>query len=135
MGGLALGVLGACTPMLMPGYRSLHEVDGEVVHSYPPPPSAYEAYLRARLAMEREPPQLEVAQHYIRRAIKADSRDPHLWATRAEIEEGLGKIDQAKASAQRALALRPGYPPAQRVLSRLEGGPVSAKAGAAMLRP
>ena len=113
-------------PIFAPSYRSLHEVDGQVVQSAPPPPVAYESYLRARLAMDRDPPQLEAAQQHIRRALKADPRDPHLWATRAEIEEQRGQIEQAMQSAQRALALRPGYPPAQRVLSRLQGGTVGA---------
>lgn len=126
VGWAALSILAGCMPMMAPGYRSLHEVDGEVVHSSPPSPAAYESYLRARLALEREPPQLDLAQHYIRRALKSDPRDPHLWSTRAEIEERQGQAEQARVSAQRALTLRPGYAPAQRVLARLDGGAVSA---------
>lgn len=129
--GLALGALGGCMPMMAPSYRSLHEVDGELVQSVPPSPAAYEAYLRARLALDRDPPQPELAQRYIRRALKADPRDPHLWATRAEIEEQLGQIERAKESARRALVLRPGYPPAQRVLTRLEGGAAGASTASA----
>lgn len=112
-----------------PSYRALHEVDGEVVHSHPPPPAAYESYLRARIALDRDPPQLDEARVYIARALRADPRDPHLWATRAEIEEQSGQTESALASAQHALALRPGYPPAEQVLARLQGGAASASTG------
>ena len=105
-----------------PEYRSLHVVDGEVVSSPPPSPSAYEAYLRARLAFEQDPPNLDEARFYIGEAIDFDPRDPHLWATRAEIEERAGKDAEAAASARRALAIRPGYPLAEQVLARVEGG-------------
>lgn len=107
---------------LGPGYRSLHVVDGQVVSSPPPAPSAYEAYLRARLAFEHEPPQLDEARFYIGEAIDFDPRDPQLWATRAEIEERAGKRAEAAAAARRALAIRPGYPLAEQVLARVEGG-------------
>lgn len=125
-----LGLMSACMPM-GPGYRSMHEVDGAVVHSSPPPPVAYEWYLRARLALELEPPRLDDARDAIQRAIRIDPRDPHLWATRAEIEERSGQTDQARASARRALSIRPGYAPAQRVLTRLESGaPMSSRTDA-----
>ncbi|MCX4239536.1 hypothetical protein OEB96_02835 [Paraliomyxa miuraensis] len=116
---VALALLGACYPVGL-GYRSLHEVDGEVVSSRPPPPSAYEAYLRARLALEQEPPALDDARFYIGHALEMDPGDPHLWATHAEIEERAGRVDEAMASARHALELRPGYPPAERVLTRLQ---------------
>ncbi len=103
------------------GYRSLHEVDGQVVQSPPPPPSAYDAYLRARLAMEQEPPQLDAARYHIGRALAVDPRDPHLWSTRAEIEERAGQREAAVEAARRALVLRPGYPLAEEVLARLQG--------------
>jgi hypothetical protein len=124
-----LVVLGGCYPVGT-GYRSLHVVDGEVVQSPPPPPSAYEAYLRARVALEQEPPQLSEARYFIARALQMDPRDPHLWATQAEIEERAGQVEQAAVSARRALAIRPGYPPAQQVLARLEGGSPGAAATA-----
>lgn len=119
-----LAALGGCRgTMLGPGqgYRSLHVVDGQVVSSPPPAPSAYEAYLRARLAFEHEPPQLVEARFYIEEAIRFDPRDPHLWATRAEIEERAGKPMEAAAAARKALAFRPGYPLAEQVLARVEG--------------
>jgi tetratricopeptide (TPR) repeat protein len=120
---LAVAVLGGCYGSMMgPGYRSLHVVEGQVVSSSPPSPSAYEAYLRARLAFEHEPPKLEEARFYIAEAIGFDPRDPQLWATRAEIEERAGKKAEAAAAARRALAIRPGYPLAEQVLARVEGG-------------
>jgi tetratricopeptide (TPR) repeat protein len=120
---LAITVLGGCYGSMMgPGYRSLHVVEGEVVSSPPPSPSAYEAYLRARLAFEHEPPMLEDARFYIDEAIRFDPRDPQLWATRAEIEERAGQKAEAAAAARRALAIRPGYPLAEQVLARVEGG-------------
>jgi len=119
--------LAACGPG--PGYRTLHEVDGEVVSSPPPPPAAYEAYLRARLALEHDPPRLDLAQQSIERAIRFDPRDPQLWATRAEIEEQAGQPEHAASSARHALELRPGYRLAQEVLARIEGGGTSAATG------
>lgn len=104
------------------GWRSQHVVDGQVVSSPPPPPSVYEVYLRARLAFECEPPALDEARFYIEHALQLDPQDPHLWATRAEIEEHAGDKAQAAASARRALAIRPGYPLAEEVLARVEGG-------------
>jgi len=120
-----------------PEYRSLHEVDGQLVRSPAPPPSAYEAYLRARLALEREPPQVDEARYYLGFALQLDPRDPHLWATQAELEEQAGQVERASAAARRALAIRPGYPPAQEVLSRLEqqGSAATASAATAPRRP
>ncbi|MEM7154202.1 MAG: hypothetical protein AAF799_15255 [Myxococcota bacterium] len=128
---LGLGLLG-CGPG--PSTRSLHEVDGQVVASSPPPPVAYEEYLKARLALERDPPQLEEARRSIERALRYDPRDPHLWATHAEIEARAGERERAEASARKALAIRPGYPPAERVLAELSGGS-GASAGEAAVQP
>ncbi|MEX1369260.1 MAG: hypothetical protein AB1Z98_39390 [Nannocystaceae bacterium] len=117
---VALGSGGlACA--VSPNERTLHEVDGQVVSSPPPSPAAYEAYLRARLALDRDPPQLEDAQRYIERAIRFDPREPHLWTTRAEIEERAGEPGKAAVSARRALAISPGYGPAEQVLARVQG--------------
>lgn len=117
---LVFVALGGCYAV-GPGYRSLHVVDGQVVTSPPPSPSAYEAYLRARLAFEQEPPRFVEARFYIAEAIRFDARDPHLWATRAEIEERAGQKADAAAAARRALAIRPGYALAEQVLARVEG--------------
>lgn len=136
---IAVASLLGCAATIGPNERTLHEVDGRLVSSSPPPPAAYEAYLRARLALDRDPPQLPEAQRWIERAIRFDPRDPQLWATRAEVEERAGQSDRAAASARRALAIRPGYPPAQEVLSRVEGRAVvegaSADAGTPAPQP
>lgn len=105
-----------------PGYRSLHEVDGEVVYSPPVASGAYAAYLRARLALEASPPRLDEAQRSIEHALRFDPRDPHLWTTRARIAALAGDTDGAVESATRALTLRPGYPPAQSVMAELDRG-------------
>ncbi|MBL4684445.1 MAG: tetratricopeptide repeat protein [Nannocystaceae bacterium] len=126
---LAIAVLSlaACGPM-GPSARSLHVVEGELVHSRPPAPHAYESYLRARLALDATPPDPDAALSYLRRAQRSDPRDPHLWATRAEAEALKGDFEGARTSARRALALSPGYPPAQRVLATIDGGARSAEA-------
>lgn len=108
--------------------RTLHYVDGELVSSHPVSPRGYEAYLRARLALESDPPQLEHAAAMIDIAIQLDPHEPHLWLTQAEVEERSGDIDAALASVKHALELRPKYAPAQRMLVRL-GGEGVASAG------
>ncbi len=105
-----------------PHPRALHQVDGDVVYSPPPSSAAYEAYLRARLALSAEPAQLDVAQTEIGVALRYDPRDPHLWTTRAEIAALAGDDDGAVSAAERALSLQPGYPPAAAVLAELRGG-------------
>lgn len=118
--GLAMIVaLGGCY-MGVPGYRDLHQVEGQTVRSPPPPRSAYEEYMRARIALEREPPQLDLAAEHIDAALRIDPDDPHLWATRAEIEAAAGKRDAATKSANKALSIAPGYPPAEAVLAKLD---------------
>lgn len=111
-----------------PGDHALHVVDGKVVHSPPPPSSAYTAYLRARLALDADPPRLDEAQVEIDRALRADPRDPQLWTVRAEIAARMGDGRAATAAIDRAFALRPGYPPAERLQARLGAGAASADA-------
>lgn len=125
--------LGGCGPG--PSTRTLHEVDGKTVASSPPPPVAYEEYLKARLALQSDPPQLEAARHAIERALRYDPRDPHLWATRAEIEALAGQTERAEESARKALSLRPGYPPAERVLAGLSKGTSSGVSSEASVQP
>ncbi len=130
---LGLGVLlamvsastAACTPTGTSA-RSLHYVDDELVYSNPPSALAYEAYLRSRLALSSDPPQLDQARAEIEVALHFDRRAAHLWATRAEIAALQGEDDVAVSSAQRALVLRPGYEPAQAVLASVRGGPKAA---------
>lgn len=104
-----------------PSYRALHLLHGEEVYSRPVAGYAYEAYLRARLALEEEPPRLAEAQAYIETALQYDPRDPHLWTTQAEIAARSGDAGQALSAADRALRLSPGYPPAAAVVARIEG--------------
>lgn len=119
---LASVVLGAGCAANGPHPRALHYVDDDLVYSRPASSASYEAYLRARLALSVEPPHLDVAQSEIELALRYDGRDPHLWTTQAEIASKAGDDAKAMAAAKRALTLRPGYPPAQRVLAKLRGG-------------
>lgn len=113
----ALLALTACASQ--PDSRTLHVVDGELVQSDAPPPAAYEMYLRARLALDNDPPDLEAALGFIDRAILFDPQSPQLWVTRAEVREQLGDKEDARASLARALELDPGYEPAREMLGRL----------------
>lgn len=122
---LALAGLGACATSGASA-RSLHYVDETLVYSNPPSALAYEAYLRARVELSAEPPRLEQARSEIEVALHYDRRAPHLWSTRAEIAALQGDDDAAVTSAERALALRPGYAPAQAVLASVRGGPRAA---------
>ena len=120
---LAAGSLGLFTMACAagaPSTRSLHYMDGELVHSRPPHARAYEAYLRARLALESEPPRVDEALELIGIAIRYEPREPQLWTTRAEIEAEAGDFDRALTSARRALELRPGYEPAQHLIVTLD---------------
>ena len=111
-----------------PHPRTLHEVDGNVVYSRPVSSAGYEAYLRARIALSTEPPQLDVAQREIDVALRYDPREPQLWTTQAEVAAKAGDERGAMKAIRRALALKPSYPPAVRVLAQLEGGAASASA-------
>lgn len=108
--------------------RTLHYIGDDLVSSRPVSPGGYEAYLRARLALEHDPPALDEAQTYIDVALRLDPHEPHLWTTRAEIAQRAGDLDAALVSVRRALELRPDYAPAQSLLVRLEGGEVAAAA-------
>jgi Tfp pilus assembly protein PilF len=79
------------------------------------------------LALSVEPPHLDVAQSEIELALKYDPRDPHLWTTQSEIAWKSGDDERAMAAVQRALSLRPGYPPAERMMANLRGGERSVK--------
>jgi Flp pilus assembly protein TadD len=104
--------------------RGLHYVtdaDGkqQLVHSPPPSPAAYEAYLRARLALERDPAQLDEARGHVLEALRSQSDDPQLWTTLGEVEWRLGNFAAAEQAIAKALALRPGYPEAERLLASI----------------
>lgn len=124
LGGLAI-VLGACASSGA-DTRTLHYVGDDLVSSRPVSPGGYEAYLRARLALEHDPPALEEAAAYIDVALRLDPYEPHLWTTRAEIAHRAGDLDGALASVKRALELQPEYAPAQTLLVRIGGHEVAA---------
>jgi Tfp pilus assembly protein PilF len=110
------------------GSRGLHYVDGTLVQSQPVSSRAYEAYLRAQLALQANPPRLQEAMEHIVVALRYDARDPHLWTTKAEIHYRGGEMQEALDSCHRALELRPGYAPARTLLVTLEGGAMPAAA-------
>ena len=85
-------------------------VGGRTVHSPAPPPQAYAAYLRARLALERPTPDLEAAARDVELALALMPRDGHLWATKAEILYRSGDEDGARAALARARLLAPDDP-------------------------
>ncbi len=99
--------------------RTWEEVDGEVVRSRPVDPSGYAAYVRARVAMDRNPPDLDEAREHLERALRNDPKDPHLWTTLGELEAMAGDQDLALGAAEYALQLRPGYPPAVELVEKL----------------
>ena len=121
-----LAGLAALTCLLLAGCansrvdtRTLHYIDGELVSSRPVSPRGYEAYIRARLALESDPADLERASAMIDIALQLDPHAPHLWTTRAEIAERSGNLNDALVYVKRALELSPEYPPAQEMLVRL----------------
>ncbi len=123
---VALVGLAACaTPRT--SARSLHYVDDALVYSNPPSALAYEAYMRSRIALSSDPPRLEQAASEIEVALHFDRRAPHLWSTRAEIAALAGDDELAVSSAEKALALQPGYGPAQAVLASVGAGPKAAR--------
>jgi len=108
--------------------RALHYVDGELVATPPPSPAAYEAYIRARLALERDPPQLDAARKHILEALRWQPDEPQLWTVRAEIEWKAADLAAAERALAKALQLRPNYPEAQRLLAEIhERGPASTR--------
>lgn len=107
--------------------RGLHYVQDDgaqvLVESEPPSPAAYEAYLRARLALDRDPPALVEARGHILDALRWQPDEPQLWTVKAEIEWKAGDFTAAEDDLARALELRPGYPEAQRLLAQIRSGP------------
>lgn len=111
--------------------RELHYVDGVLVESKAPAPAAYAGYLRARLALDRNPPQLDQARGHILDALRWHPDEPQLWTLKAEIEWKAGDFAAAEHDLARALELRPGYPEAQRLLASIRDEPGSITADAA----
>lgn len=103
------------------GLHYVHDEDGaeQLVRTPPPSPAAYEAYLRARLALERDPPELDEARGHILDALRWQPDEPQLWTVKAQIEWQAGDFAAAEAALARALALRPGYAEAQRLAAQM----------------
>ncbi|MFO7567481.1 MAG: hypothetical protein R6X02_32860 [Enhygromyxa sp.] len=127
---ILLPMLGGCWQSRYLQHRNLHYVDGELVETKAPAPAAYEAYLRARLALERSPAQLEQARGHILDALRWQPDEPQLWTVKAEIEWKAGDFSTAEHDLARALELRPGYPEAQRLLASIRDPGSSATAAA-----
>jgi Tfp pilus assembly protein PilF len=114
---LLLLTTAACATSRAPHQRDLESlalVDGKVVRATRPSSTAYAHYVEAKLAMEREPADLERAKTEIEDAISYDPVDPGLWCLSAEIAIRRGD-DAARQEAMSALALlAPGWtcPPA-----------------------
>lgn len=110
--------------------RDLHYVDGVLVETEAPAPAAYAGYLRARVALERNPPQLDEARGHILDALRWQPDEPQLWTLKAEIEWKSGDFAAAERDLARALELRPDYPEAQRLLASMRDAGGSATAAA-----
>jgi predicted Zn-dependent protease len=126
IGLLALGLLALTSLMVLGCFgdpygksRRLHYIDDRLVASEPVPPLAYEAYLRARLALDRTPQDLAFAREQIDEALRWDPDEAQLWTTRAEIAWLAGDVPTAEASLARALELRPGYPAATQLQAQV----------------
>lgn len=128
LGLIAIVIGGVGCAARAPSHQALHVIDGQVVHSPPPPSSAYASYLRCRLALDATPPRLEEAAGFIEAAIAADPRDPQLWTVRGEIAARSGDGARALASVKQALELSADYPAAKRLEARLgQGSSVAGK--------
>lgn len=122
---VALGVAmsaGGCQYGYM-AHRGLHYVrsspDAEpvLVETPPPSPAAYEAYLRARVALERG--DFETADRHIIEALTWQPTEPYLWTVKAEIALAAGDRLDAERSLAIALELAPGYAAATELLDSM----------------
>jgi len=127
---MASSGLAGCWQAAYTQNRGLHYVDGVLVETEAPAPAAYAGYLRARVALERNPPQLDEARGHILDALRWQPDEPQLWTVKAEIEWKAGDFAAAERDLARALELRPGYPEAQQLLASIRdaGGSVTAAA-------
>jgi len=103
--------------------RTLHYVDRQLVATRSADPRAYAFYVQCQLALSFVPPDLDRAHEQILLAIDHDPHDAHLWTVRGQIELQRGDEAQAHRASERALHLRPDYPPAKDLAARLGGGP------------
>ncbi|RMG96586.1 MAG: tetratricopeptide repeat protein [Deltaproteobacteria bacterium] len=108
----------ACAATNPASHRFERRFEGRIVETPVPAPEAYAAYLEAALAYERgDDPGRALAA--IDRAIAYDGRDPHPWVLRARILARAGRLDEARASLDAALARDPAYPPARALAASL----------------
>ena len=119
--------LGACVNRYAVN-RGLHYIEDEqgeqtLVRSDPPAPAAYEAYLRARLALERDPPALDEARSQVFNALRWEQQDPLLWTLLAEIEWHAGNTLEAEAALEQALSLQPDFVNALALQAKLAESP------------
>jgi len=114
-----------------PNPRTLHYVGKDLVASPPADHRAYAAYVQAQLALANEPPDLRRAHEMIVEAIDHDPHDAHLWTVRGQIELRLGEPEQARKASERALSLRPDYPPARELAAQLGPADVATASTAA----
>ena len=117
-----------------PNPRTLHYVGKDLVATPPADHRAYAAYVQAQLALALEPPDLARAADQISLATEYDPRDAHLWTVRGQVALQRGDVEQARHASQRALNLRPDYPPARELASRL-GAPQSKTPAVVQRRP
>ena len=106
-----------------PNPRTLHYIDRQLVATRLADPRAYGFYVQCQLALSFNPPDLVRAHEQILLAIDHDPHDAHLWTVRGQIELQRGHEDQARRASERALHLRPDYPPAKELAARIGGGP------------
>jgi Tfp pilus assembly protein PilF len=107
-----LATAAACATTRGPHQRDLESlavVDGEVVRASRPSSTAYALYLEAKLAMERQPPDLEQAAAAIDDAISYDPKDPGLWCVLAEIAGRRGDEARRREAQLEIEALAPGW--------------------------
>jgi Tfp pilus assembly protein PilF len=105
-----------------PNPRTLHYVGKDLVATRSADPQAYAYYVQCQLALSLDPPDLARAHEQILLAIDHDPRDAHLWTVRGQIDLQRGDQAQARRSSERALYLRPDYPPARELAARIAGG-------------
>ncbi len=99
--------------------RTLHYVDKDLVSTRAGDSQAYAYYLQCQLALAQQPPDLARADQQISLALGRDPRDAHLWTVYGQIAVQRGDASEARRASERALALRPEYPPAKALASSL----------------
>lgn len=105
-----------------PNPRTLHYVGKDLVATRSADLRAYAYYVQCQLALSLAPPDLTRAHEQILLAIDHDPRDAHLWTVRGQIDLQRGDQGQARRASERALYLRPDYPPAKKLAARITGG-------------